>query len=266
MQANKKEREKAKRDRKEARKLAATPMPQLTEDVAPRPCSSAAEQHEVDEWIAQRKQCFPSAANVKRKLAAADAAAQAGEPPRATGCLCSFWSQGESRSLLLGSRARVAQSCQESLGQCCHCGNRRGLRHICICMQAPAMAQAGTTARFLAFCNGRRSWACCGRLERRTSCGHLRTRAGMAALPAAGGVEVVGAAAAGTAAGTLLLSIQKTVLGALRHSQRLPQAQKHQRRIVVQDRTISKPHSLHTAQLRPQRQMVMAVILLMPPW
>ena len=78
LQANKKEREKAKRDRKEARKLAATPMPYLKEDVKAWECSSAAEQQEVNEWIAQRKAAFPTAENVARKQAAVHAASRAG--------------------------------------------------------------------------------------------------------------------------------------------------------------------------------------------
>jgi hypothetical protein len=81
VQANKKEREKAKRDRKEARKLAETPLPVLTEDAAPRACASAAEQREVDAWVAQRRASFPTAANVERKRAAAAVAALAGAQP-----------------------------------------------------------------------------------------------------------------------------------------------------------------------------------------
>ena len=78
MQANKKEREKAKRDRKEARKLAAQPLPVLTEDVQPRPCRNATEQSEVAEWIAARKARFPTAANMAKKRAAAAATAATG--------------------------------------------------------------------------------------------------------------------------------------------------------------------------------------------
>jgi Nuclear fragile X mental retardation-interacting protein 1 (NUFIP1) len=83
VQANKKEREKAKRDRKEARKLAETPLPVLTEDAAPRPCASEAEQREVDEWVQARRARFPTAANVERKRVAAAAAAQTGAHPGA---------------------------------------------------------------------------------------------------------------------------------------------------------------------------------------
>jgi hypothetical protein len=85
MQANKKEREKAKRERKEARRLAEHPMPYLTEDAQPRACGSAAEQQDVDEWIVQRKLRFPTAANIKRRQVAAAAAAASGEP---LACLC----------------------------------------------------------------------------------------------------------------------------------------------------------------------------------
>lgn len=85
MQANKKEREKAKRERKEARRLAEHPMPYFTEDAQPRTCGSAAEQQDVDEWIAQRKLCFPTAANIERRRVAAAAATASGAPP---GCQC----------------------------------------------------------------------------------------------------------------------------------------------------------------------------------
>jgi hypothetical protein len=67
LQASKKEREKAKRERKEARKLAKTPMPILTTDVHPRACTSEAEQIEVAAWIEQRKCRFPTATNIERR-------------------------------------------------------------------------------------------------------------------------------------------------------------------------------------------------------
>ena len=80
-QANKQEKEKAKKERKEARKLAANPLQPETEDTVPRACVNAAEQSEVDDWIAQRKRLFPTAANVERKRAAHAAASQAGALP-----------------------------------------------------------------------------------------------------------------------------------------------------------------------------------------
>jgi Nuclear fragile X mental retardation-interacting protein 1 (NUFIP1) len=71
-QANKKERDRAKAARKEARKLAAMPVPLLTADPRPRECVDARESAEVDEWRAARRANFPTAENVARKLREAE--------------------------------------------------------------------------------------------------------------------------------------------------------------------------------------------------
>ena len=75
---NKKEREKAKRERKEARKLAEQPMPVMTEDAQPRAYLSAVERDETLDWIAERKSRFPTQENLAKKRDAAAALAQSG--------------------------------------------------------------------------------------------------------------------------------------------------------------------------------------------
>ena len=60
MQANKKERDKAKKERKEARKLAENPLQPITEDAAPRPYLNDGERQETLEWIEERKARFPT--------------------------------------------------------------------------------------------------------------------------------------------------------------------------------------------------------------
>lgn len=81
LQASKKEREKAKRERKEARKLAATPVAPLTDDVQPREFLNEAERQETLEWISERKAHFPSRENLAKKREAAAALAKSGAAP-----------------------------------------------------------------------------------------------------------------------------------------------------------------------------------------
>lgn len=66
-QANPKEREKAKRARKEARKLEANPLQPATEDAVAWQPATRSEQDEVAAWVADRRQNFPTAATVARK-------------------------------------------------------------------------------------------------------------------------------------------------------------------------------------------------------
>jgi hypothetical protein len=78
VQASKKEREKAKKERKEARKLAENPLQPMTEDAHPRDFINDAERHEVEEWVAQRKARFPTAARIEGKIRQANLIATAG--------------------------------------------------------------------------------------------------------------------------------------------------------------------------------------------
>eukprot|EP00892_Ulva_mutabilis_P007417 jgi/Ulvmu1/5047/UM021_0064.1 len=84
--ANKKEREKAKRERKEARKLAENPLPELTEDAQPREYLNNTERQETLVWIAERKAHFPSKENLEKKRAAAATLAQSGASEKRSRC------------------------------------------------------------------------------------------------------------------------------------------------------------------------------------
>ena len=77
-QANSKEREKAKRARKEARKLEQCPVPILTEDPVAWEPSSKFEQQEVASWVAERKANFPTAFVIERRRLEAEALAASG--------------------------------------------------------------------------------------------------------------------------------------------------------------------------------------------
>lgn len=80
VQVNKKEREKAKRERKEARKLAEQPVPIMTEDAQPRDFLNETERQETRDWIAERKARFPTKGNLAKKQEALAAVAQSGAP------------------------------------------------------------------------------------------------------------------------------------------------------------------------------------------
>lgn len=81
-QGNKKEREKAKRERKEARKLAEQPMPIMTEDAQPRDFLNDTERQETQDWIAERKARFPTKENLAKKQEAIAAVVRSGARSR----------------------------------------------------------------------------------------------------------------------------------------------------------------------------------------
>lgn len=83
MQANKREREKAKRERKEARKLA-EPMPIMTQDARPRAFLNDTERQETLEWIAERKSRYPTKESLAKKLEAEAAVARSGKSTSVT--------------------------------------------------------------------------------------------------------------------------------------------------------------------------------------
>lgn len=78
LQANKKERDKAKKERKEARKLAENPLQPLTEDVEPRAFLNDGERQETLQWIEERKSRFPTRDRIANVAAQADTLNQAG--------------------------------------------------------------------------------------------------------------------------------------------------------------------------------------------
>jgi hypothetical protein len=78
LQANKKEREKAKKERKEARKLAENPLQPLTEDAEPRPFLNDSERNETLHWIEERKARFPTRERIAKEAAKAETLEQAG--------------------------------------------------------------------------------------------------------------------------------------------------------------------------------------------
>ena len=78
VQANKKERDKAKKERKEARKLAENPLQPITEDAVPRPYLNDGERQETLQWIEDRKSSYPTRARIATAAANADALDHAG--------------------------------------------------------------------------------------------------------------------------------------------------------------------------------------------
>lgn len=63
----------------------------MTEDVTARAPQSAAEQLEINQWVAERKSHFPTAANIARKQADAATVVAAGMPllvPKKSCLLC----------------------------------------------------------------------------------------------------------------------------------------------------------------------------------
>lgn len=78
LQANKKERDRAKKERKEARKLAENPLQPMTEDARPRAFLSDGERVETLQWIEDRKARFPTRERIANAEEQAEALSQAG--------------------------------------------------------------------------------------------------------------------------------------------------------------------------------------------